>query len=213
MKKLNSFYDNIYFSQNDKYSENRSSCTYVDIIEDMARYQYKDVFAKNNKINYINDVSNNIDNLKFNPILFLFYIYCIFHDLICFTVTAVIIVAAVYVSFHKLFTKKIKNYIYFISVVIFNCLSYYEVLSVLSCSIIILTFSTVSSFSEDDSYDLSLIVVLSLIFFLIFLYFKFCGLFKSYYLLTSNSSAERTKRLLLNDTINIFLIFLRIFLC
>lgn len=191
----------------------RGKLTYIDILLDFEYCKNKYLFENYSKINCANSVSDDLDNLKLNPIWALFYTYCIIHDIVCFVGFIVISISAVYVLFQKLFTKKIKNYIYFVSVVIFNCLSYYEILSVLSCSVIILTFSTVSSFSEDDAYDLSLVIVLSLIFFLIFLYFKFCGLFKSYYLLTSNSSSERTKRLILNDVINIFLIFLRIFLC
>ncbi|HNF64119.1 MAG TPA: hypothetical protein PKZ20_20560, partial [Rhodocyclaceae bacterium] len=73
--------------------------------------------------------------------------------------------------------------------------------------------SLTGSFVEDDSYDFSLIIILIFVFLLIFIYFKTNGLFKSYYLLTSNSSGERVKRLFLNDLINIFLCLLRIVLC
>ncbi len=174
-----------------------------------------DIFNKQISQESFDKIETLLENNKkvVNCFNFFFYYWCWFIDIVSVVTLFFCIILAIYINLNNILTKKLKNYFYFIGVVIYNCLSYYEILSVLSCSLLLIIYSLTNSFVEDDSYDFTLLLILSFIFLLIFLYFKINGLFKSYYLLTSNSSGERLKRLFLNDMINIFLCLLRIVLC
>lgn len=201
--------------ENRVYVINLNITQYLKINKDYKHITLEDILYSNNinTNNLIFDKITESNNIEITIFDCLFYVWCVSIDIISIIVLVFCLTAATINILNKVLPQKLKNYFYFIGVVIYNCLSYYEILSLLSCSTLLIIYSLTGSFVEDDSYDFSLIIILIFVFLLIFIYFKTNGLFKSYYLLTSNSSGERVKRLFLNDLINIFLCLLRIVLC
>jgi len=123
---------------------------------------------------------------------------------------SIFFLSSFYEKFMPLFFKKLLN---LVNTFIINCLSYYEIISLMSSYIIVSVFFFVLSFSDEDISDLVLLLIFLFLIFLLYGLVLSLGFIKCYYFLNSNNSGYVFKKKIFDDIINLNLSLLRIFVC
>lgn len=145
-----------------------------------------------------------------SPILELF-------SMVVFPLAKLVIVLCFFLMFCNLYQRyapqTLKNFFNLMSALIVNCISYYEVVSVLTAFVLLIVLAVSMAVSNDDFFDAFMVMIFLFVLSTTILFFINVGLVRSYYILNSNSNGQTVKRSIFDDVVNTFLCILRIFLC
>lgn len=137
---------------------------------------------------------------------FILNLFSIFTLFLC----GIFFLSSFYERYMSYFFKKLLN---LVNTFIVNCLSYYEIISILSSYLVISVFFFVLAIEDEDISDMLFLLIFVFLVFLLYGLLFSLGFIKCYFFLNSNNSGYVFRKKISDDIINFILSLLRIFVC